>query len=143
MVDRKSAGTRIRNAVRHEPVRVLSFLEIVPLAYVKKSKTQQIRMSFPSKEVSRLSAFPLRTVAGMIAVKKAVATLAAAVYGVRMSLREISLTHSSIGIPRLLPLSPRVRSRIPAWQSIQISISHTATHAFGLAAISVKESVHG
>ncbi len=99
-------------------------------------------MSFPSKEVSRLSAVPLRTVTGMIAAKEAVATLAAALYGVRMSLRDISLTHSSTGHPRLLPPSPQVRSRIPAWRSIRISISHTATHAFGLAVISTKESVH-
>jgi phosphopantetheinyl transferase (holo-ACP synthase) len=141
-IDKKNAGGRIRNAERHESASVRSFLEIVPIAYVKKLTARRINMSFSSKESSMLFKAPPQSIAGIIAAKKAVAVLAAAVFGVRMNLRDISLTHSSTGSPRLLPTISRVRAHIPGWKTIRLSISHTATLAFGLAAISIKECVH-
>jgi phosphopantetheinyl transferase (holo-ACP synthase) len=81
---------------------------------------------------------PLQSLAGVVAVKKAIAELLKKNHHIGMAPGDIIVTHKPNGSPRLALASASLRKTIPQWRSIRISISHTATHAVGIAALSEK-----
>ncbi len=112
---------------------VWSFLQIVSVSSVKKSLPRVIERNFGAAPL-RPSA-SAQTVAGLVAAKKAVSVLARTVYGVRVRARDVDVAHTPAGAPYVAHLPGIVRRKISPLRKIHISISHTATQAFGLAAV--------
>lgn len=112
---------------------IRSFLEIVLLADVKRSRNVVMEEKFSIREKAHLARAPLQTVAGFLAVKKAVAALAASVSGVGLDEREVVLSHAKSGAPRLVSIPKKLCADMPDKKNILVSISHSKTHAFGLA----------
>jgi phosphopantetheinyl transferase (holo-ACP synthase) len=101
-----------------------------------------MRFAFSPVAAAALSQASPQTVAGLIAAKKAVAAIVALLCGGRVTLRDINLAHSPGGAPRLGGLPRGARVAVAVWRNIRISISHTATHAFGCAAVFTEEAPH-
>jgi phosphopantetheinyl transferase (holo-ACP synthase) len=120
---------------------VTSFLEIVSLASVKRARRGFMRRNFYPKETDRLNNAPLQTIAGMIALKRALKKLIAAVCGARTGAKEIVLSHDKNGAPRLVALAQK--AGMPDKKNIRISISHSKTHAYGLAVLQQREKRRG
>ena len=97
-----------------------------------------MRRNFSPKETGRLINAPLQTIAGMIALKRAMVKMIAAVCGQRMSGKNIVLSHDKNGAPRLVVLPQKAGTGMPDKKNIRISVSHSKTHAYGLAVISQK-----
>jgi|WetSurMetagenome_2_1015567.scaffolds.fasta_scaffold00119_19 hypothetical protein len=87
-----------------------------------------MKMNFSAGDALSLTGAPLRTIAGLVAAKKAVIACAGGA-GLRMDPRLIRIIRSSRGAPRVTGMS-----RVPALKGVLVSISHTSTHAFGLVA---------
>ena len=121
--------------MKNNSVTVTSFLEIVSLAGVKRARSGIMRRSFSPKETGRLNNAPLQSIAGMFALKKALAKMAAAVCGVRMNGKEFVLSNDKNGAPRLVALPAKSGAGMPDKKDIRISISHSKTHAYGLAVL--------
>jgi phosphopantetheinyl transferase (holo-ACP synthase) len=126
--------------LRHGVVR--SCLEIVPIVYVKRSRGRVVRFAFSPAAAASLSQASPQTVAGLIAAKKAVAAIIASLCGGRVTLRDINVTHAVGGAPRLAGRPRGARVAVAVWRNICISISHTATHAFGCSAVFTEEAPH-
>jgi phosphopantetheinyl transferase (holo-ACP synthase) len=129
--------------MKNSSVTVTSFLEIVSLAGVKRARSGIIRRNFSPKETDRLNDAPLQSIAGMLALKKALAKMIAAVCGVRMGGKEIVLSNDKNGGPRLVALPAKSGSGMPDKKDIRISISHSKTHAYGLAVLKQREKRNG
>ena len=129
--------------MKNNSVTVTSFLEIVPLAGVRRARSDIMWRNFSSKETDRLNNAPLQSIAGMIALKKALAKMAAAVCGVRMSGKEIVLSNDKNGVPRLVALPAKSGAGMPDKKDIRISISHSKTHAYGLAVLQQRKKRNG
>lgn len=129
--------------MKNKSVTVTSFLEIVPLAGVKRARSGIMRRNFSPTETDRLKNVPLQSIAGMLALKKAVAKMAADVCGVRMSGKEFVLSNDKNGAPRLVALPAKSGVGMPDKKDIRISISHSKTHAYGLAVLQQREKRNG
>jgi phosphopantetheinyl transferase (holo-ACP synthase) len=118
--------------MKHNTTTVTSFLEIVPLRGVNRSMCETMQRNFSLKEIAGLGDVPLQSIAGMIALKKALAKMALAAGGVRVNRNKIVLSHKKNGAPRLvsMPKCPGMRGK-PL-----LSVSHTKTHAYGFAVLS-------
>jgi phosphopantetheinyl transferase (holo-ACP synthase) len=81
---------------------------------------------------------PLQSFAGIVAVKKAISGLVKNIHEMNIAPEEIIVKRKPNGFPYFAFDSAALRKTIPGWRSIRISISHTATHAFGLAAVPEK-----
>jgi phosphopantetheinyl transferase (holo-ACP synthase) len=117
---------------------VTSFLEIVPLAGVKRSMRRLVRSYFSKQETAGPGHASVQSVAGMLACKAALVKMILAVAGVRISRKEIVLSHLRNGAPRLAGIARKKRAYVPDIKSIRISVSHTKTHAYGLAVLQQK-----
>jgi phosphopantetheinyl transferase (holo-ACP synthase) len=139
----KKTGGRDRRGIKfpgHGVVRTC--LEIVPIAYIKRSRVRAVRFAFSPAEAATLSQASPQTVAGLIAAKKAAAAIVVSLCGGRVTLRDINLAHAAGGAPRLGGLPRGARVAVAVWRDIRVSISHTATHAFGCAAVFAEEVPH-
>lgn len=129
--------------MKNKTVTVTSFLEIVPLAGVKRARSDIMRRNFSPKETNRLNNAPLQSIAGMLALKKALAKMTADVCGKRMNGKNIVLSIEKNGAPRLVALPAKSGAGMPDKKDIRISISHSKTHAYGLAVFQGKEKRRG
>jgi phosphopantetheinyl transferase (holo-ACP synthase) len=127
--------------MKNNCVTITSFLEIVSLAGVKRAKSGIMRRNFSPKEKGRLINAPHQTIAGMLALKRALKKMIAAVCGARTGAKEIALSHDKNGAPRLVALAQK--AGMPDKKNIRISVSHSKTHAYGLAMLQQKEKPHG
>ncbi|HUI91961.1 MAG TPA: hypothetical protein VLX68_06905 [Chitinivibrionales bacterium] len=105
---------------------VVSFLGIVPVASVKQHQHALLKRYFPEGDAPAGG----QTAAGFAALKKALGRLAKSEFGATVSPADIVLAHDKRGAPRIvsMPLAAAVKKRI------HVSVTHTATHAYGLAA---------
>jgi holo-[acyl-carrier protein] synthase len=129
--------------MKNNSMTVTSFLEIVSLARVKRARSGIMRRNFSLKEIDRLNDVPLQSIAGMFALKKALAKMTAAACGVRMSGKEFVLSNDKNGAPRLVALPVKSGAGMPDKKDIRISISHSKTHAYGLAVLQQREKRNG
>ena len=101
-------------------LRTISQLSVVPIAAVRDERASVLAASFSAEEAHRLTDAPAQTVAGLLALKRAVAELLGS------DERAIELDHDERGAPVLL--GPRA-------ERLVVSISHTRSHAYGLAVV--------
>jgi phosphopantetheinyl transferase (holo-ACP synthase) len=120
---------------------ITSFLEIVSLAGVKRAKSGIMRRNFSLKETDRMFNAPVQTIAGMIALKRALKKMIAVVYGASTGAKEIVLSHDKSGAPRLVALPQK--AGMPEKKNIRVSVSHSKTHAYGLAVLQQRGKRHG
>jgi phosphopantetheinyl transferase (holo-ACP synthase) len=109
---------------------VQSILVTISVASIKKSRARVEKKYFPGAVVPPI---PLQSLAGIVAVKTAIVGLVKTIYGIGIAPKDIIVKHKQTGSPYLVLDSAALRKTMPEWRSIRISISHTATHAFGLA----------
>jgi holo-[acyl-carrier-protein] synthase len=129
--------------MKNKTVSVTSFLEIVSLASVKRAKSDLVRRNFSPRKTEKLNSAPLQTIAGVIALKKALVKMITAVCGKRMSGKDIVLSHDKNGAPRLIAMPEIAGVGMPDKKNIRISVSHTKTHAYGLAVLHSREKHNG
>ncbi len=112
---------------------VASFLEIVPVAHVKRSRAVMMKENLSRSEIVRLAHAPAQTIAGIIALKRALVSLVRATSTSAVTVNEIELSHSRSGAPRLISFAKKRGAAAPAKKDIRLSVSHTKTHAFAIA----------
>ena len=117
-----------------EPVGdIHSFLEIVSIAEVERDRSAIASQCFSEGEMAELASRRTQTMAGFLALKKALAGLfSSAAGGAGFSERDFILSHDENGAPRLVscPELPGGRGAL----KVHLSISHTREWAYGLAA---------
>ena len=121
-----------------ETVRPLySVIEKVPLESITKGNTGDLLRYFTDAQLQEIGSRPLQSIAGVVAVKKALVELCTnlnpdTVYAGMEPAFDIESIPNTAPRIRAMP-QVQVHGEItdPAWYTI--SISHTKTHAFGLA----------
>jgi len=117
--------------------RTVSRLAGIGLSDVRNLGHGRTASLFAASELKHYRSRPAASVAAAIAVKHAVADLLADLCpGASVSFRAIRVGHSRSGAPVLrgCPASP-LGTAAQMRAQVRISVSHTRTHAFGLAAL--------
>lgn len=113
---------------------VLSFLGTVEIAHVKQSLGAMLEADFSEQERAALGGRSVQSVAGFLALKRAVMALARSVgAGSHLSERDVELSHDANGAPVVLSVGAGAGAGILG--RLRVSISHTSTTAYGLAVI--------
>ena len=114
--------------------RVANCLESVEISEVRRERPAILARDFQPIEAEALRAGPARTVAGFVALKRALVALARSLApGVEASARDFALGHDAGGAPIVTSL-PRGVEALLRRGRLRVSISHTSTTAHGLAA---------
>jgi phosphopantetheinyl transferase (holo-ACP synthase) len=124
---------------------VYSVIERIPVDYVKQAAQDLPGQYFTEEELRSIAGKPARTIAGLLAVKKALVRLCAiAPAGKSHACLEKSFTiiATSQGAPVLKTIPPVVaRTWRSSAEDFHISITHTKFFAYGLAAFQEKGDV--
>jgi phosphopantetheinyl transferase (holo-ACP synthase) len=108
---------------------VYTFLEAVSIAEVEKNRPAIALRSFTAAERAELSGRRAQTMAGFLALKRALVRLASSVYGdASLCEKDFVLAHRANGAPHCLRVPP-------ACAGVRVSVSHTRDWAYGLAAV--------
>lgn len=107
----------------------VSFLEVVSIAEVERDRAALTAAHFTPGEAAAVARRHVRTTAGMLALKRALAALYGEVTGGGSCReRDFVITNSAGGAPRLAASPAGL-----ATERVLISISHSKTWAYGLA----------
>lgn len=91
----------------------------------------------------RLAHASAQTIAGIIALKRALVSLVRATSTSVVAARDIELSHAGNGAPRLLSFAKKRGAVAPFKKDIRLSVSHTKTHAFAIAVHCRKGETNG
>jgi phosphopantetheinyl transferase (holo-ACP synthase) len=112
--------------------RVCSFLESASIAETRRTLAVVLARDFSPAEANSLRAGPVQTVAGFLALKRAVIAAARALSpDTELREREVVLRHDASGAPRLLRVPARLEKKVQR-RRLFVSISHTRETAWGL-----------
>lgn len=114
---------------------VHSFLERVAIAEVREDASSVTGRCFTDRELAELTGKRAQTMAGFLALKKALVALFASLdAGATFSERDFVLAHDEDGAPRIISSPPPPKSEDQcAMKTPCISIAHTREWAYGLA----------
>lgn len=124
--------------MKSSPV-VRSFLEIIPLEEVRPQLSEILSRDFNPSELETGRKRPVQSVAGRVALKRAICKLAAECYGLKELVpRDITIRTTAEGAPFLFHIdSGNAASDQALVSDVFVSISHSRTTATGLAVISM------
>lgn len=110
---------------------LLRIVRSLPIAEVAAARDAIAAENFSPEELERIAPRPLQTVAGFLALKRALADLWAGAWPERPARpRDFRLAHLPSGAPHLASSPP-----LPAELTVAVSVSHTSVFAYGLAVL--------
>jgi phosphopantetheinyl transferase (holo-ACP synthase) len=115
-------------------VRAWSWLETVDIAQVKASRADWIARHFDAEEAGQLDGMRDQTLAGFVAVKRALCGVGREALGLHAAASQFHLDREESGAPRLracVGLDGESAERFA--RGVHISLSHSRTTAYGLA----------
>ncbi len=90
---------------------------------------------FSSEKEKPVFHYPAQRIAGLAACKKAIAKVIREMFGATIRAKSIVLTHRTAASPKIASLP---KEFAPLEKDFCISLSHTKTHAFGCAVLTIQ-----
>jgi phosphopantetheine--protein transferase-like protein len=134
---RLARGEQIVTVMEGAHISIRSCLETVLIQEVKRSREAILCTHFTDDERAAFDQLPVQSIAGQLAVKRAVCRLAAALKSaLALSCRQVVVLRDQSGAPKIGSIScadEDFRALLEA--EVLVSISHSKTTAIGLAVI--------